>query len=345
MSRADIVCLCDWHGVGGAQLDAGMLVEEFRTRGYAAQLGFLFEREVEARHGVDDCFTVSTTKPRRLLDLPEFVLRCRKQIAGRRPTVVFGFNPMANVVGALVQAGQAGRRFIGSQRNPAEQQSSKIGRLERWIGATGLYATNIAVSQTVADTFGHYGCRYLKKLRVVHNGTPSLAGAIEDGDECRRRFGWWPAGRSWAASPDFIRKGMSALLLRSSQGCLMSSSILLASGQRGTNFARMRAASRSANAFTFLGRSREPSDPILPGACFPVALRGFRPNAGGGAVAWHARGGDRNCRDQGCGATPPARCGRLGRRGERPVARRRAWAQAAAGQPRTRGAVLGKRNG
>ena len=60
MANVDIICLCNWHGIGGAQLNAGMLTAEFQRRGYAAELGFLFEREPEARQGMKDYFVALT---------------------------------------------------------------------------------------------------------------------------------------------------------------------------------------------------------------------------------------------------------------------------------------------
>lgn len=194
MRRVDIVCLSNWHGVGGAQLNAGMLVEAFRTRGYTADLGFLFEREPESRHGVADYFVVSERAPRRPWHWPAFVGRCAQEIGARRPTVIIGFQPMANVVGALLQAGHPRRRFVATQRNPAERQSVRVGRLERLIGGTSLYAANIAVSQAVADSFRGYGRTYRDKLRVVHNGTPALVAAFEDSAECRRLLGMAATG-------------------------------------------------------------------------------------------------------------------------------------------------------
>lgn len=192
--RVDIVCLCNWHGVGGAQLNAGMLVEAFRARGYTADLGFLFEREPESRHGVADYFVVSERAPRQPWLWPGFIRRCAQEIGGRRPTVTIGFQPMANVVGALIQTGHPGRRFVGTQRNPAEQQSVQVGWLERLIGGTSLYSANIAVSQAVADSFSGYGRSYRDKLRVVHNGTPALADTGEDSAECRRLLGMAATG-------------------------------------------------------------------------------------------------------------------------------------------------------
>jgi glycosyltransferase involved in cell wall biosynthesis len=166
-----------------------MLVEAFRARGYTADLGFLFEREPASRHGVADYFVVCEEAPRQPWHWPSFIGGCKQEIGGRRPTVIIGFQPMANVVGALVQAGHARRRFVATQRNPAEQQSVGVGWLERLIGGTSLYAANIAVSQAVADSFGGYGRRYRDKMRVVHNGTPALVDAGEDAEKCRRLLG------------------------------------------------------------------------------------------------------------------------------------------------------------
>lgn len=185
----DIICLCNYHGVGGAQLNAGLLTDEFIKRGYRAELGFLFEREVDAQHGSAKYFVCSKGKPRTFLDVLNLLIAIRRNIIVRRPKAVIGFFPLSNVVGALAAFTVRGGRMIATQRNPSNEQSKFTRAIDRLFGMTRLYSANIAVSNAVAESFAEYPERYRNKLKVVHNATPRLPSVDDDKTENRLRFG------------------------------------------------------------------------------------------------------------------------------------------------------------
>lgn len=184
----DIICLSNRHGIGGATLNAGLLASEFERRGYRTDLGFMIEKEPEARHGTDSYFILHETSPRKIHEWQEFYRNWTEQIISRRPRVIFGFQPAANILGAFAARRVRTCKMIATQRNPSDKQSAKMAYVERLVGGTSLYAANIAVSQTVADSFDHYPARYREKLRVVHNATPPLVDAEDNPTECRAYF-------------------------------------------------------------------------------------------------------------------------------------------------------------
>ena len=184
----DIICLCNYHGVGGAQLNAGLLTDEFVKRGYRAELGFLFERESESRHGTSRYFVCANKKPGGILGFIRLFMAIRREIVRRRPKAVVGFFPMSNIVGALAALSVRGCNMIATQRNPSNEQSKFTKLVDRFFGATRLYTANIAVSHAVAESFSEYSEEYRNKLKVIHNATPDLPSVTDDRAASRLRF-------------------------------------------------------------------------------------------------------------------------------------------------------------
>lgn len=188
-STVDIICLSNRHQFGGAPLNAGLLAAEFASRGYRAEVGFLFELEPEARHGPAPFFVVANQEPRTAVEWRRFLADFRREILDRRPRAIIGFQSMANVLGALAAHRIPGCRMIASQRIPADRQRASAGYVERLVGSTRLYDANIAVSEAVATSFDRYPASYKRKLQVVLNATPPLVEVSDDRASCRARFG------------------------------------------------------------------------------------------------------------------------------------------------------------
>jgi glycosyltransferase involved in cell wall biosynthesis len=192
--QVDIVCLCNRHGVGGAPLNAGLLAVEFSRRGYTTELGFLFERDPDARHGTNSFFVVAEDFPRGPGALKAFVAGLKREVVDRKPKAIVGFQPTANIVGAFAASLVRHCTMVATQRNPSNQQSKSAGFLEKAVGRTPLYSANIAVSDTVKRSFNHYPQKYREKLAVVHNATPDLPEVDDDQIACRQRFGMPTSG-------------------------------------------------------------------------------------------------------------------------------------------------------
>lgn len=187
-NRAEIICLCTPHSVGGAQNVAARLVLAFRERGYKATLGFLFEVDPSARHGVEDYFVVAKEKPETLAQWVSFLSRCHSEVTRRRPRLIIGFHPLANIIGALFCRFSSGR-FVSTQAWPASEQSVVTARLESLLVRTPLVYANIAVSRFVASSFNHWGRSYAGKTSVIYNEPPALPKVNEPVFHMRKTLG------------------------------------------------------------------------------------------------------------------------------------------------------------
>jgi glycosyltransferase involved in cell wall biosynthesis len=183
----DIICLSSWRGIGGAQMNAAMLVKEFENRGYVVELGFLFDREPEVVFDASVPFIIAKDSPKKIRDWFLFFSSIKFRLYSKNPKVIFGFHPFSNVIGALVSLFLPNCIFIGTQRNPSDSQSPSVSVLESITGRW-LYHSNICVTQVVADSFSSYSRKYKENIKVVHNGAPPLIDSPFDKNVCRDKF-------------------------------------------------------------------------------------------------------------------------------------------------------------
>lgn len=181
----DIVCLCTTRVTGGAQNVAYQLTKSFQQRGYTASLGFLFEEEPGAYADVDS-FVLAETAPASPAGWFGFLRSCHQTIGAMRPRAGFGFHPLANIVGSLFFG--TGGRAISTQAWPSDQQGRGTALAESLLIRTPLSAGNIAVSQSVASTFSHWGAAYRRKTSVVYNNPSPLPAITDSVAECRARL-------------------------------------------------------------------------------------------------------------------------------------------------------------
>lgn len=181
-----VVCLLTRFSTGGAELNALMLASAFRALGYDAELWALYRagnldtREVPFR-------IIASSEPRKLLSVSNVLLRLSGAVREFDPAAIIGFQPLANILGALTQKGRG--RFIASQRNPSQSQRPSIRALEAIIGSTNLYRHNVAVSEAVKETYSSYPFSYQKKIKVIHNGLPALVDKDESLVQARIALG------------------------------------------------------------------------------------------------------------------------------------------------------------
>jgi len=184
----DIICLATYHGRGGAQNNAAKLVRRFRERGLKASLVFLKEREPNVTFdGVADSHTMiaNGSGP---LSMVQASIRFNRFVRDTRPKAIFGFFPMSNIAGAIAAKQLDDCAFVGSLRNPSGQQNRVITPIERWVGASRMTRSVVAVSQTVANSFADYPQAYVEKIRVVYNTTPKLPETTDQREACRQAF-------------------------------------------------------------------------------------------------------------------------------------------------------------
>jgi glycosyltransferase involved in cell wall biosynthesis len=183
----DIICLSSWHGVGGAQMNAAMLVNEFEKRGYIAELSFVFNREPEVDFGVRETTVLADDSPKNIKEWFNLLRSLKQNIYQKKPQAIFGFHPFSNVLGALVSSISNQCSMLGTQRNPSESQGKVLSYLEAFVGRF-IYRKNICVSQAVYDSYNDYSLSYKTKLQVIHNGTPPLPEIIDDQESAKNHF-------------------------------------------------------------------------------------------------------------------------------------------------------------
>lgn len=173
ISKGSIVCICNYRGIGGAQMNASLMAEEFEKRGFRAHVLFLCERERDYSP-FRDYTVILEDKKINIVNVFILIYRLLKIFRQIKPIAVYGFQPAANAFGAITSKLAANPKFIATQRNPSDKQS-RMGRLlDKIIGSSRFYDSNIAVSHSVMESYAGHGQKYYEKMLTVHNGTPVL---------------------------------------------------------------------------------------------------------------------------------------------------------------------------
>lgn len=166
--RLEVVTLATRHSVGGAQLNASLIADEFNRLGMCSEAWFFMNAgDMPATTSKRHIFLDGVTK--NPFSVFVMFIRFLSRLRERKPEVIVGFHPLANILGAI-GAAICGAKFVGTQRNPSSSQSVLLKILELLIGSTNLYASNITVSHAVADSYRMYPKSYKRKIRVIHNG-------------------------------------------------------------------------------------------------------------------------------------------------------------------------------
>lgn len=186
MEPRPILCICTRYSLGGAPMNAKMLTEQFRLRGYPASAWYLMNvaSEVESSSAV----RVFHDHVPPIAYWPKMLFDARREIIRARPRAIFGFHPLANILGAVSARG-AGANFVATQRNPANSQTRALAEAEKWLGSRDYYRANIAVSQSVATSYSAYPDSYTAKMKVIHNALPPLPLVEDDMMAARRAIG------------------------------------------------------------------------------------------------------------------------------------------------------------
>lgn len=167
-------------------MNAKMLAEQFRLRGYSASAWYLMNvaSDMDSSSAVrifHDDVPAMPYWPKMLYDV-------RREIIRAKPRGIFGFHPLANILGAI-SARSAGADFVATQRNPADSQTRALAEAEKWLGSRDYYRANIAVSQSVANSYSAYPDGYTAKMKVIHNALPPLPPVEDDMAAARRAIG------------------------------------------------------------------------------------------------------------------------------------------------------------
>lgn len=169
----EVLFLTNWQQLGGAELNALLLAEGFQDHGVKTEVVFCCRRTPFVETSVP-LRVLAPHKPTSLREILHF-LKAVWQLRQKKPDAIFGFQNFSNVLGSLLAATIPGCKFIATQRNPAQTGGRLASIADRIVGCTALYTLNVCVSKAVKASFQDYPRWYRSRLRVIHNGTPTLA--------------------------------------------------------------------------------------------------------------------------------------------------------------------------
>lgn len=171
---------------GGAQRIAYLLSNAFERRGHQSEIWFLY-RKRPAYDQVPNIRVLADSKPRLRL-LPQLLAQLREQLARSAPDALITHTWYANLLGQGYARWLGIRKRIAVQHGLARDYPPLARFFDYVVGCTDTYTTNVAVSHSVSASFSKYPSPYLKRLRTIPNGVPSVV-ATSSAEETRRTWG------------------------------------------------------------------------------------------------------------------------------------------------------------
>ncbi len=187
--KMKIACLGNYFSTGGAQMDVVLWAELFRQQGYESESWF-FARTGNLDTGNTPYRIFADKKSKNPFVLLKMLLNYVKACREFKPDAIISFYPFSNVVGALTNLCGLTDTFVATQRNPSNTQSPFFYHIEKILGCTKAYDTNICITQSVADSFASYPTSYKNKIKIVYNGLPPLVSTNDTKEKCRKYFGF-----------------------------------------------------------------------------------------------------------------------------------------------------------
>jgi len=154
---------------GGAMVVPLQIAAALRERGYQAETWFLY-RFAPAFENEPGVRVILPRNVRGLLDYVRIFLRLVPAMRAFRPDAVHGALPLGNVLGLLAAAVIRCPSRVASQHSPAATHNIVMQWLDKAWGSVGIYTANIAVSNSVYESYESYPRPYVRRLRVVQNG-------------------------------------------------------------------------------------------------------------------------------------------------------------------------------
>ncbi|AFY87637.1 glycosyltransferase [Chroococcidiopsis thermalis] len=154
---------------GGAQRVAILLNKALQSRGYDAEVWFLYLKR--PTYVNDSGVRVLLEHKPSGLEYSKIFSKLQQMLRFHQPDVVITHTHYANLIGQLASKLCTVPKRIAVQQNPM----SSYPWLARWgdwlFGSTNIYSYNIAVSQAVVDSATKYPSAYKQKLNIIYNGT------------------------------------------------------------------------------------------------------------------------------------------------------------------------------
>jgi glycosyltransferase involved in cell wall biosynthesis len=167
---ARIVLLSTRYDLGGAPLLASQIARGLAERGHHAESWSLYFH-TDRRIHEERTRILFHRPPRTSIDLLKITANLQMSLRKFRPDAFFAVQPLACTLGAPAALLAGCSRRYGGQHNPSMSQRPILRCLERLVGSY-VYTGNIAISDSVRQTYSHYPSRYRRKIAVIYNGVP-----------------------------------------------------------------------------------------------------------------------------------------------------------------------------
>lgn len=158
----------------GAQRVSDMVGEGLRQLGHEVRTVFLY-RKTDVYDADPDSDFILTARPGGVLDQLRAVAGLWRYLRRERPEAVIAYQHFGNVAAAL------GARFSGTRVIVANQSGAPFtrglpglaSRVDRALGAAGIYRHNVVNSQWTEEQFAAYPASYRRRLvRIDHGVLP-----------------------------------------------------------------------------------------------------------------------------------------------------------------------------
>jgi glycosyltransferase involved in cell wall biosynthesis len=186
-ARARVLIIQTQAENAGAQEISRILSKAMAERGYDVHQLFLFRR-TEAFDAAPNTVFCAETRPDGLLSLVRLLVRLVRELRRLRPDAVLTFQHYGNLIGAAA-ARLAGVPFVVANQTSATRVTPPLARrLDRLLGAAGLFDRIVVNSRDAAAEYQDYHDRYRHRLAFIPHGFEDKTSPLGKAD-ARRRFG------------------------------------------------------------------------------------------------------------------------------------------------------------
>jgi glycosyltransferase involved in cell wall biosynthesis len=171
MSDRTIIFVTSHAAKGGTRDYIELLERRFEAEGYDVHAVSLYRGEAKEVSGFD---LMLDRERIGLRDLVPILIRLVRTCRARRPFVIIGVMPFANIFGALASR-LCGALFIATHHSPTEVWQGWVGAADRLFARLGLYDRVVCVSNAVAASFrSGYGRAFHARIETIANGARDM---------------------------------------------------------------------------------------------------------------------------------------------------------------------------
>jgi glycosyltransferase involved in cell wall biosynthesis len=185
MSDGTIMFVTSHAARGGTRDYIELLTKSFEAEGYNVHAVSLYRGEAADVAGMD---LILGNERIRLRDIAQMSIRLVRKCRAKRPFVIIGVMPLANIFGALASR-LCGAHFLATHHSPTEVWQAGVGAADRLVARLGLYDRVVCVSNAVAASFrSGYGQAFRGRIKTIANGARDMK-PERDAREVRQALG------------------------------------------------------------------------------------------------------------------------------------------------------------